>query len=206
MQEQERHSDRKDQRRRLIVETARAAFFRNGYGGTTMSSIAADLGGSKATLWSYFRNKQDLFTAVIDDMVERYGEALRMPLPAEGDPVETLRRFASSLMKTIMQPEIIALHRMVTGEAGRFPELGRLLYERGPGRGQARMADWMAQLMQRGALRAADAVTASRHFAGLCQSGAFQRLLIGAGGKPKSAQVKEEIDAAVDAFMRAYGT
>ena len=53
---------------------------------------------------------------------------------------------------------------------------------------------------------AADAVTASRHFAGLCQSGAFQRLLIGAGGKPKSAQVKEEIDAAVDAFMRAYGT
>ena len=104
MQEQERHSDRKDQRRRLIVETARAAFFRNGYGGTTMSSIAADLGGSKATLWSYFRNKQDLFTAVIDDMVERYGEALRMPLPAEGDPVETLRRFASSLMKTIITP------------------------------------------------------------------------------------------------------
>jgi len=170
-----------------------------------MSSIAADLGGSKTTLWSYFRNKQDLFTAVIDDMVERYGEALRMPLPADGDPVETLRRFAASLMKTIMQPEIIALHRMVTGAAGRFPELGRLLYERGPGRGQARIADWLAQLMQRGVLRTTDPMTASRHFAALCQSGAFQRMLIGADGPPKPADVKREIDAAVDAFMRAYG-
>ena len=205
MHKQERHSDRKDQRRQRIVATARAAFFRNGYGGTTMSSIAADLGGSKTTLWSYFRNKQDLFTAVIDDMVERYGEALRMPLPADGDPAETLHRLATSLMKTILQPEIIALHRMVTGAAGRFPELGRLLYERGPGRGQARIADWMEQLMQRGALRAADPVAASRHFSGLCQSGVFQRVLIGASNPPKADEVKDDVDAAVDAFMRAYG-
>lgn len=209
MHEQEQHSDRKDQRRQHIVATARTAFFRNGYGGTTMSSIAADLGGSKTTLWSYFRNKQDLFTAVIDDMVERYGEALRMPLPADGDPAETLHRLAASLMKTIMQPEIIALHRMVTGAAGRFPELGRLLYERGPARGQARgqarIADWLAQLMQRGALRTTDPMTASRHFAALCQSGAFQRMLIGADGQPKPAELKSELDAAVDAFMRAYG-
>jgi len=128
-----------------------------------------------------------------------------MPLPADGDPVETLRLLATSLMKTIMQPEIIELHRMVTGAAGRFPELGRLLYERGPGRGHERIADWMARLMQRGVLRAADPVVASHHFSGLCQGGSFQRVLMGASSPPKAAEVKREIDAVIEVFMRAYG-
>lgn len=186
------------------MTVARDAFFRDGYGGTTMSSIAAAVGGSKTTLWSYFPNKQDLFAAVIDDLVDRYGEALRIPLSADGDVAETLKSLARSLMTTLFRPQIISLHRMVTGEAGRFPELGAVLFERGPARGHARVSAWLAQLMETGLLRKADALIAAKQFVALCQAGQFQQHLIGALAKVDKAALDKEIDVAVETFLRAY--
>ncbi|MFM5914615.1 MAG: TetR/AcrR family transcriptional regulator [Chakrabartia godavariana] len=197
-------TDRKDIRRQSIVAVARKAFLRDGYGGTTMSSIAAAVGGSKTTLWSYFPSKQDLFAAVIDDMVERYGEALRVPLPPDGDPAETLRAIARSLMKTLMRPQIIAFHRMITGEAGRFPEIGAVLFERGPARGHARLSAWLAGQMDKGVLRSADPLVAAKQFLALCQAGQFQMKLIGAVNRANPDAVAIEIDQAVDTFLRAY--
>ena len=49
-----------------------------------MNAIAAAVGGSKTTLWSYFPSKEELFKAVIDDMAEQYSEALKIDLPADG--------------------------------------------------------------------------------------------------------------------------
>ena len=169
-----------------------------------MSSIAAAIGGSKTTLWSYFRNKHDLFAAVIDDMVDRYGEALRLPLPEDGDPAETMRGLARSLMKTLTRPQIIALHRVVTGEAGRFPELGSVLFDRGPARGHARVSAWLSQLMDKGVLRRADPLVAAKQFVALCQAGQFQQYLIGALKKFDPRRVETEIEQAVDTFLRAY--
>jgi len=195
---------RKDLKRQAIVSVARDAFLRDGYGGTAMSSIAAAVGGSKTTLWSYFPSKQDLFAAVVDDMVERYGEALRVPLPPEGDPRETMRALGQSLMTTLARPQIIALHRMITGEAGRFPELGGVLYERGPARGHARVSAWLAHLMERGVLRPADPSTAAKQFVALCQAGQFQKYLIGALKRLDKAELDAEIEQAVETFLRAY--
>lgn len=169
-----------------------------------MSSIAAAVGGSKTTLWSYFPSKQDLFAAVIDDMVERYGEALRLPLPEDGDPAATMRELGHSLMKTLTRPQIIALHRVVTGEAGRFPELGSVLFDRGPARGHARVSAWLAQLMQKGVLRRSDPLMAAKQFVALCQAGQFQQYLIGALKKFDARTIEAEIEQAVDTFLRAY--
>lgn len=196
--------DRQEIRRRAIVAAARKAFLRQGYGQTSMSAIAADLGGSKTTLWTYFRSKQDLFAAVVDYQVERYGEALRLELPEDGDPAETLYALGLSVLTTILRPQIIALHRVVVGEAGRFPELGRMLWDRGAERGQQRTQAWLQLQMDKGRLRAADARLAAAHFLGLCQSGAFYRHLLGAAPRPDAAGIEAEVRDAVRVFMAAY--
>lgn len=192
-------------RQRKIVTTARKAFLRNGYGQTTMSSIAGELGGSKTTLWSYFRNKQDLFAAVIDDLVDRYGQTLRIELPEVSEPEQALRTLGNSLMATILHPQIIALHRMVTGEAGRAPELGRILFERGINLGKQRISAWMAKQMQHGALRDADPNAAAQDFIALCQAGTYQRHLLGAAPPPSPTVIENEVNCATAAFLRIYG-
>ncbi len=193
-----------DQRRRAIIATARTAFLRHGYGQTTMSAIAAALGGSKTTLWTYFRNKHELFDAVVDDMIERYGDPLRTPLRGDADVRETLQALAKSILTTISRPQVVAMHRMVTGEAGRFPQLGKALIERGMQRGQQRLADWIAQQIAGGRLRPCDPLTAAQQFGGLCQCGVFQHHLLGACPRPTPAQILAEADRATDTFLRAY--
>ncbi|MFD1842355.1 TetR/AcrR family transcriptional regulator [Sphingomonas qilianensis] len=191
-------------RRQAFVDAARDGFFANGYGATTMSSIAAKVGGSKTTLWAYFPSKEDLFAAVIDDIVERYSAALRIELDPNDAVEAVLRRFGSALMTTILSEQIIALHRLVIGEALRFPELGVIFYERGPKRGKARLAKFIEGAMADGRLRHGDAMLATRQFTGLCQAGRFHEVLVGIVGFSDAALGQHDVDAAVDSFMRAW--
>lgn len=201
-----RAQTRKEERRQAIVAVARCAFFRGGYGGTTMSAIAAELGGSKATLWAYFRHKEELFAAVIDDLVDRYGEALNRPIPIESEPEVTLRLLAADFMKTLLQPDIIALQRLVTGEAGRFPELGRMFYERGPQRALGHLSDWFARLMAQGFLVRSDPDLAARHFVALCQSGGFQLSMWGVEPVPSLSSAITDMEYAIRTFLRGFAT
>ena len=195
---------KRDLRHAAIIETARQAFFRFGFAGTTMSWIAAHAGGSKSTLWAHFTSKQALFTAVLDDLIERYAAAVMVDLPFNGEVVPTLHRVATSIVQTTLQPDIIALYRLVVGEADRFPELGQLFHERGPGRGQARLAAWLEDAMRAGHLRVSDPLIAAQQFGALCQSVYFERLLYGVAPPLTTREIDNAIDNAVDNFLRAY--
>lgn len=63
------------------------------------------------------------------------------------------------------------LRRLVIGEAGHFPELGRTFYERGPGRTSAALATSFERLAARGALQLDDPLLAPAHFKRLIMSG-----------------------------------
>ncbi|QNQ08218.1 TetR/AcrR family transcriptional regulator [Sphingomonas alpina] len=192
-------------RRQAFVDAARDAFFADGYGQTAMSAIASAVGGSKTTLWSYFPSKQDLFAAVVDDIVDQYSSVWMIELDPAGPIEPTLRRFATAMMATILSESIVALHRVVMGEAQRFPELGAMFYERGPQRGRARLATYIGAAMDDGRLRPGDPMVAARQFASMCKSGCFQEMLLGIEGFRNPGSVAQDIDDAIDSFMRAWG-
>lgn len=192
------------ERRRAIIAAARRVFLRQGYGNTSMSAIAAAIGGSKTTLWSYFSNKNDLFDAVVDDLIAQYGEALRFPLPPDGDLRATLEAYGASVLTTITRPQVVALHRIITGEASRFPQLGAAMEEKAIRRAQGRLAEWLAGQIAAGRIRAVDPLLAARQFGALCQGGAFHSHLIGASPRPSPAAIAIEAAEVTDMFLRAY--
>jgi TetR/AcrR family transcriptional repressor of mexJK operon len=49
-----------------VIEGAKAVFLREGFEGASVDEIARDAGVSKATLYSYFPDKQHLFLAVLE--------------------------------------------------------------------------------------------------------------------------------------------
>lgn len=192
-------------KRAAIVEAARAEFFAHGYGATTMSAIAARVGGSKTTLWAYFPAKQDVFAAVVDDLVGRFGKAIEVPLDPALPLDQALARFADAMMGIVGTPEIVELHRVVAGEAGRFPELGTLFFERGPKRGKAMLAAYLAVAMEEGRVRSGDPAVAARQFAALCQAGLHQDRIWGLVAGDDQARLNADIAAAIDIFTRAWG-
>lgn len=191
-------------RRKAFVDAAREAFFANGYAGTTMSSIASKVGGSKTTLWSYFPSKEELFEAVVDDIVEQYGHMLTIDLPVDQPVPDVLRGFGTVLMTKLTATPLLSLYRLVVGEADRFPHLAETFYDRGPRRGKARAAEWVAEKMARGEIRMGDPMRAVQHFSGLCQSGVYQFALLCLPGGNDPQRLAAEVDDAVETFCRAW--
>lgn len=70
-----------DQRRQEIIRAATEVFAKNGFGGSTTREIAENAGISEAMIYSHFRNKQDLYTAIIDERLQE-SEPLYYPLDA----------------------------------------------------------------------------------------------------------------------------
>jgi TetR/AcrR family transcriptional regulator, mexJK operon transcriptional repressor len=193
-----------DERRDAFVAVAREEFLTCGYGATSMSAISAKVGGSKTTLWTYFPSKQELFAAVCDDLVERYGRALEVRLDPAADCAGELKRFALALLETLHTPAIIDMHRLVIGEAGRFPELGAMMYERGPARGKAMLAAFFQACMDRGNLKRRDGMIAAHQFAAMLQAGSVQRHMLGQLERPSDAELQSEAEEAVETFLNGW--
>ena len=193
-----------DARREAFVAAARAAFFANGYAATSMSAISATVGGSKTTLWTYFPSKQDLFAAVLDDLIERYGTALEVRLDPDGDVRTELRRYAEALMDTLHSPPIIDMHRLVIGEAGRFPELGRMMYERGEARGKAQLRAFVQAAMAAGKLRSGDVALAVALYSSMIKGGSAFLHLLGIAERQAPADRTREIEGVIDTFLQAW--
>lgn len=192
-------------RRGAFVSAAREAFFAHGFAGTTMSSIAVRVGGSKTTLWTYFPSKHELFVAVVDDLLETYGTAIDVPMDVSEPLDVALKRFATGMMAIVLSPPILALHRLVIGEAGRFPELGEVFFDRGPKRGKDKLAAYLENAMKRGIVRKGNPARATRQYAAMCQCGVYQHALLGSESTT-AAEVEADIDAAIASFIAAWGS
>ncbi|WP_183955651.1 TetR/AcrR family transcriptional regulator [Sphingobium fontiphilum] len=199
-----RREARRQQRRDEIVRIASRTFLDQGYAATSMSAVAAELGGSKGTLWSYFPSKEALFAAVLDQATGvLQGQIMRLFNPC-ADIEATLRNVCRALLVRIASPEAIALHRLIVGEAGRFPEIGRIFYERAPGRMKLLLADYLVKAMDRGVLRRDDPLFAARCLVSLCQANDYQQVLVGIIHGMTDEQIEADTSFAVATFLRAY--
>ncbi len=60
-----------------LVDVARQLFAKQGLENTTMNDIALASGKGRRTLYTYFKNKEDIFFAVIETEMERVSVAVR---------------------------------------------------------------------------------------------------------------------------------
>lgn len=196
---------RKGARREAILAVAARSFLEKGYAEISLSAIAAEVGGSKATLWRHFRSKAELFEAVLDRETTAFRENLLDVLRRGGPIRAVLRDFCIAYMEMLNSEDAVALHRLVIGEAARFPELGEIFFGRGPALVNRLLADAIAEASGRGELRPCDAAVAARYITSMCLSGRFQHTLYGIGNHESDEGHAEEAERIVGFFMRGFG-
>lgn len=79
MADQEGGVRRVANRRDLILDAAQVLFARDGYGSTGIRAIAAKVGISEATIYHYFRSKDEILNAIITRTAEGQLQAYRFP-------------------------------------------------------------------------------------------------------------------------------
>jgi TetR/AcrR family transcriptional regulator, mexJK operon transcriptional repressor len=205
--EDERRSARK---RTAISEAATTVFLSKGYLGTSMDEIASLARVSKQTVYKHFADKERLFSEIVTATVDAIAnpntdEVLK--LRDIGDLERELRRFARGQLRAVMQPRLLQLRRLVIGESGRFPQLGRLFYDRGPGRTIDALATMFEQLASRGELELHDPHLAAAHFNWLVMSIPLnQAMLLGEDEPFTPGELNRYADAGVRAFLAAHHT
>ena len=81
----------------------------------------------------------------------------------DGDLAEHLFDYAHLQLSIVLTPRLMQLRRLVIGEVSRFPDLARVLYERGPARAMSALASNFESLAKRGLLKIDDPKMAASH-------------------------------------------
>jgi TetR/AcrR family transcriptional repressor of mexJK operon len=199
---------RTGQKRRAILDAARAVFLSSGYPGASMDEVAAIAQVSKVTVYKHFSDKRSLFTTVITsaiDEAEQSTHSLVDRLGQSTDLAKDLRGFARQHIVDITQPHLIQMRRMIIAEAGRFPELARAWHRSGPERAHATLAKQIKQLNARGLLQVSDPLLAAQHLNYLILSVPVNEAMFTGRDKPyPRSQLYRYADEAVRVFLAAY--
>lgn len=190
-------------RRQAIVETAAEAFRERGFDATSMSEVAARVGGSKATLYSYFCSKEALFVAVMHHAIKAQSQPLVDAFCASESLEQGIRQVAPDYIRLMLRPEVLSVTRMCVAEGQRCG-FGKALYEEGPKPSWERMAARVKQAMDAGELRQADPWTALMHLLALCEAGPIHHRMRGWIDEPSEEVIAKVAEDAIDVFLRAY--
>ena len=192
-------------KRDAIVQVASEVFRELGFEGASMVEIAARVGGSRATLYGYFKSKEELFVAVIHASAKIHFEPIFTALAEEGDEdlARVLQRFGEKVLAAMCSQEVIQAHRAVIAESGRS-DIGRLFYEGGPKKGLTELAGFLELQMQKGRLRKADPQVAARHLTALLDSETVMPALIGIDGPLSRKDLREATRRALQTFLGGY--
>jgi AcrR family transcriptional regulator len=195
----------RDTRREAILDVAEEVFLEEGFAAASMSEIAARLGGSKGTLYNYFKSKDELFEAYVQrrcvlNLDEVYA------VETDGESVgESLARVGRAFLRRVLSDENLRHFRLIIAEAERAPEYGRMFYELGPERGVERLAQSMAEWRRQGRIAAPEPIRAAQHFLALVQNRYFKARLCNYLPELTEAQIEAEVTDGVATFLRAYG-
>jgi AcrR family transcriptional regulator len=188
---------------RTIIDVATAMMLADGYGATSIDAIASKAGISKRTFYHRFRDKAELFAAVIHDVVERLRppEATGKTVTLSGKTLEeNLIQLGGLMLRASLTPQAIALYRIIVSEAQRFPELAAAVAGEGA-RQQA--VDMISGLLEKerkaGRLIIADTTFTAEQFIQMTVS-LPQRRAMGLG----QPMTNGELDAWVQGTVRLF--
>lgn len=202
------HSQRGQCAKRLsILDAAAEVFCRQGFAGASIDEIAAEACVSRQTVYNHYREKENLFTAVVEDVMDRANAMLFSILSTfpenPGNLEDDLAAFAVRLSRNcICNQDGKFLRRLVQSEGERYPHLFESWRQHGPGKIGTALAALFARLAHKGLIQIDDFDLAARQFLALVNADLQMNTLFGA--KPTEDELESAARNAVRTFLRAY--
>jgi AcrR family transcriptional regulator len=205
LQVERTRADEESAKRQQIVDGAREVFLAQGFDAASMNDIARAAGVSKGTLYVYFKDKEQLFEAIVAAECRDHAEMVFDAASGHDDVTTTLMNIGTAFVNMLCQPSKISAVRTVIAIAERAPETGRKFFETGPAVGLARVKAYLDAQVKEGTLSIEDTEVAAAQFIESCHATMFKPVLFNFGPPPKPDRIKHVVGIAVRAFMKAYG-
>jgi AcrR family transcriptional regulator len=191
-------------KREQILQGARRVFLAQGYDAASMGEIARAAGVSKGTLYVYFKDKEDLFEAIVNTECRGQAEGVFTLDANDHDVAAVLTRLGVEFAGFLCRPEATSPVRTVMAIAERMPEVGRKFYETGPAKGIAKLKAYLEAQVAAGALAIDDCEVAAAQFLESCLATLFKPIVFNFGSTPTPERIEHVVMIAVRTFMAAY--
>jgi len=191
-------------KRQAILGAAAEVFREVGFERASMSEIRQRIGGSKATLYSYFPSKEKLFFEVMYQAKELELGKITAALNSEAsDLKQELLYFGQRLLTALYAPDTIAIRRLAIAESAKS-QIGKVVFEGSTLPMEQHVAEFLRGAMKRGKLRTGDPKVAAMQLMSLLESEFLQRVLLGVMDSVKPESVRAAVRRAVDTFLSGY--
>lgn len=155
-----------------IRAAAQRLFLQHGYAGASMEAIAAEADVAKQTLYRYYPSKEALFTDILRQLLTAHLPATltldvaAVPLASRADLETALLAFAQASLASALQPDSLALLRMIVAETPGAPHLAALVRAAIAERGGVTVRGLLERAQRQGLVSVPDADATTRLFVG----------------------------------------
>ncbi|USQ95482.1 TetR/AcrR family transcriptional regulator [Caulobacter sp. RL271] len=188
-----------------IVDAAYDLLVELGFQATTLDKVAQRAKISKLSIYRRFENKEALFSAAIAAHCHQFAP-LALIEGVDGSAKDQLMAVGSSLLRTLLSPDVRGVEAMIMADKTNQKSLGKLHYEAGPAYIIAQIEALLRQLHAKKLLSVPDPVQSARLFAALFKG---SDLLMIARFDEERARGDNEIEAycesAIAMFIAAHG-
>ena len=197
---------RSEDRPREICAAALDVFSEKGFAAARLDEIARRAGVSKGTLYLYFKDKEDLFRAVVRDAIAPNVEAITSTIATLDAPFPAVvRAFLAGFAEREARLPIGAVAKMVVGESRNFPELARVWHDEVASKAIGALAAFIEGAQKRGDVRSGDPRLYAFSLMGPMVLGALWRAtLVPVGGQPLDieALAKQHAETVLEGLLK----
>jgi TetR/AcrR family transcriptional repressor of mexJK operon len=183
------------EKRASILRAARPILLRDGLGGTTLDRVAAEGGIAKMTLYRHFPSKEALFEGLVTAMCGYMREGLENAPSADigKSGADRLADELHAFTSALIEPDALALYRLIVADGWRFPGLARVFDQSGMRVIRRRIAG----LLETAGVPSDRSRQVAAEVVALALGDAYQRAVLGIVDAADGDAFARQIDAAV---------
>jgi len=189
-----------------ILCAAAELFLAKGFQGTSMDAVAKRAEVSKQTVYGHYANKDDLFKACIRSKVSSYkiGE---IGTPDSVDLRAGLYGIVRNFLALLMDPDVVAMHRVIMSEAAAHPRIAAMFFESGPLAAKSAVVEFLRRQAEAGRLSIPSdrLMYAAVQLFAMAQGNYQLRLLLGLLHDIPEEELHRHLTQVVDDFLVLYG-
>ncbi len=192
------------ERRLALLLSAYQLFLEKGYDAVSLDDIVQHAGGSKASIYKYFGNKDGLFTAICDYRREQFFKDICMPFDVEQSNLRSyLIQTLLNFQRHLVIPENAAFLRLIIEQTQRSPELALYIHEQGPKHIQNSIAYALTKAEQAGLIKCEQPLSSAKFYFGIIRNYEW-RVLMGIEIQENEQEITDYIQYCVDLFLASH--
>lgn len=201
--DENKRSPRAEQKRTEILEAAWQVFSEQGFERASMNAVQERWGGSKATIYSYFSSKEELFKEVLTTRSLRLTARAFQVFEHPSGLAETLHAFSLEYLDYFLNSDLMEVNCLTIAE-GKALGFGEDLYRRTFKKNWSKVSRFLESRLPAHRLMPGGARTAAMHLKGLLDGDLTIRRSWGVLDRIGKREISILADNAVTAFLRIY--